>query len=258
MSLLIQLENGIKTVSFNLPKKKNPVTIDMLIGLRTMLAESLADGTKVVILTGEGGNFSAGADLSGGAMDERFGNVTNYLRTYINPVVLAMRESPIPIIAKVQGVCVGVGFSLALACDMIFAEKTASFNQIFSKIGLATDGGGGFFMPRTLGYQKAFELVTQAAMISAEQGQQLGFVNQVFETATELEAHITQTSLNFSQAASVAIGLIKQNLNKGMNSTLAETMEQEAVNQGLCFQTEDFAEGVMAFLEKRKAVFKGK
>jgi 2-(1,2-epoxy-1,2-dihydrophenyl)acetyl-CoA isomerase len=173
-------------------------------------------------------------------------------------VVLAMRASKFPIVAKVQGVCVGVGFSLALACDMIFADKTASFSQIFSKIGLATDGGGGFFMPRLMGYHKAFELVTQASMITAQKGQELGFVNQVFDTAEELEAHTQQTALHFSQAASVAIGLIKQNLNLGLNSNLTETLAQEAVNQGLCFQTEDFAEGVMAFLEKRKAVFKGK
>ncbi len=258
MSLSIQTNQQIKTVAFNLPKKKNPVTIDMLVGLKQVLAESQTDGTRVLILTGEGGNFSAGADLSGGAMDERFGNVTQYLQTYINPVVLAMRNSNLPIIAKVQGVCVGIGFSLALACDMVFAEKTATFSQIFSKIGLATDGGGGFFMPRLMGYHKAFELVTQAAMLTATQGQELGFVNKVFDTAEELEAQTAQTALHFSQAASVAIGLIKQNLNKGLNSTLEETLAQEAVNQGLCFQTEDFAEGVMAFLEKRKAVFKGK
>jgi 2-(1,2-epoxy-1,2-dihydrophenyl)acetyl-CoA isomerase len=222
-----------------------------------MLETSKTDGTKVIILSGEGGNFSAGADLSMGAADPRFSDVTSYLRQYINPVILGMRQSTIPIIAKVQGVCVGVGCSLALACDIIVTDKTAVFSQIFAKIGLATDGGGGFFMPKAVGYHKAFELVSTAAMIPAQEGLRLGLVNQVFEDETALNNYLSQTSQYYSEAPSIAIGLIKQNLNVGLNKHLAETLEQEAINQGTCFQTNDFMEGVMSFLEKRKAEFKG-
>jgi 2-(1,2-epoxy-1,2-dihydrophenyl)acetyl-CoA isomerase len=255
--LLINTENGIKNVSFNLPKKKNPITIDMLVELRQILATSQTDGTKVIILRGEGANFSAGADLSAGTSDPRFADVTTYLREYINPVILAMRNSPLPIIAQVQGVCVGVGCSLAFACDLIFAEKTAMFSQIFAKIGLATDGGGGFFMPRAIGYHKAFELISTATKISAEQALQLGLVNHVFEDENTLLIHIQETTAYFSAAPSIAIAKIKENLNTGINQTLAETLEKEAVNQGVCFQTKDFIEGVMSFLEKRPAVFRG-
>lgn len=255
--LLINLENGIKNVSFNLPKKKNPVTIDMLEGLQKMLADSKTDGTKVIVLSGEGGNFSAGADLSAGTSDPRFADVTTYLQKYVNPLVLGMRNSPIPIIAKVQGVCVGVGCSLALACDMILADKTAMFSQIFAKIGLATDGGGGFFMPKAIGYHKAFELITSAAKISAEEALKLGLVNHVFEDEASLLNHLSATTAYFNAAPSVAIAKIKENLNTGLNHTLAETLEKEAVNQGVCFQTKDFFEGVMSFIEKRPAVFKG-
>jgi 2-(1,2-epoxy-1,2-dihydrophenyl)acetyl-CoA isomerase len=256
--LLISLENGIKNVSFNLPKKKNPITIDILESMLQMLEDSKTDGTKVVVLRGEGGNFSAGADLSGGVSDPRFADVTTYLRTYINPITLAMRASAFPILAQVQGVCVGVGCSFVLACDMIYADKTAIFSQIFAKVGLATDGGGAFFMSKAVGYHKAFELVSTAAMIPATDALRLGLVNQVLEDEVALQAQIDQMTTYFANAPSVAIAKIKQNLHTSSQSSLAETLEQEAINQGICFQTADFMEGVMAFIEKRKATFQGK
>lgn len=256
--LLISLENGIKNVSFNLPKKKNPITIDILEAMLQMLEDTKTDGTKVIVLSGEGNNFSSGADLSGGVSDPRFADVTTYLRTYINKIVLAMRASSVPIIAKVQGVCVGVGCSFVLACDMIFADKTAVFSQIFAKVGLATDGGGGFFMTKAVGYHKAFELVSAAAMIPASDALQLNLINKMFETEAELQNYIQQTTEYFASAPSVAIAKIKENLNTGLNHTLAETLEKEAISQGVCFQTADFMEGVMSFIEKRKPTFQGK
>lgn len=254
--LLVSREGFVKTLTFNLPEKKNPLTPEMLQKLRQALLESQTDGTRVIILTGAGEDFSAGADLSAGAEDPRNEDVTRYLRTAVNPVILMMRQTNIPIIAKVRGVCVGVGFNFALACDLIYAEEKALFSQIFIRIGLASDGGGAFFLPRLTGYHKAFELMVTGAMIKAEDALRMGIVNQIFvgdllDTAVQKMAH------QLASGPYVAIQQIKANLRAGMESSLAETLDNEAVNQYKCFQTHDFKEGVRAFLEKRKARFKG-
>jgi 2-(1,2-epoxy-1,2-dihydrophenyl)acetyl-CoA isomerase len=258
MNYIVSFENGIKTFSFNQPKKKNPVGIDAFEGLLACLAESQQDGTKVLVLKGEGGNFCAGADLTAGMADSRFADVANFLRNYANPTILGLRKAPFPVIAQVQGVCVGIGFSLALACDMVLADKTAVFSQIFAKIGLATDGGSGYLLPKTVGYHKAFEIATSASMILAEEAQKLGLVNHLFENQEELNTQVSQIAQYFVTAPSVAIAAIKENLNEGFIEHLAATLEKEAVNQGKCFQTQDFMEGVTAFFEKRKANFTGK
>ncbi|MCU0449553.1 MAG: enoyl-CoA hydratase-related protein [Bernardetiaceae bacterium] len=254
---LVSSQNAIKTFTFNIPAKVNPVTPGILAGLAQTLAQSRTDGTRVLILTGAGADFSAGADLSDGSTDPRTRGVTDYLRQHVNPVVLAMRESPFPIIAKVRGNCVGVGFNFALACDLIFAETNATFNQIFVRIGLAPDGGGTFFMPRLVGYQKAFELMATGAKISAEEGLEIGFVNHVFQDEG-LDAAVQKMAERLAAGPSVAIAQIKAGLQVGVAGTLAQALDTEAVNQAHCFATEDFKEGVSAFLEKRRAVFKGK
>ncbi|MCS7019281.1 MAG: enoyl-CoA hydratase-related protein [Cytophagales bacterium] len=254
--LLISQEGAVKTLTFNLPEKKNPITPEMLQGLHQALHTSETDGTRVIILTGAGEDFSAGADLSAGAADPRHANVTEYLRTAVNPVILKMRQTNIPILAKVRGVCVGVGFNFALACDLIYADEKAVFSQIFTRIGLASDGGGAFFLPRLTGYHKAFELMVTGAMIKAEDALRMGIVNQVF-TGDLLDTAVQKMAHQLANGPYVAIQKMKANLRVGMESTLEATLDAEAVNQYDCFQTHDFQEGVSAFLQKRKANFKG-
>jgi 2-(1,2-epoxy-1,2-dihydrophenyl)acetyl-CoA isomerase len=255
--LLVHLQGHIKTLTFNLEAKKNPISPAMLDALAAALAESQRDGTRVLVLTGAGGDFSAGADLS--AFGEGLANydVTGYLRQKANPVVLALRQTNLPVIAKVRGVCVGLAFNLALACDMVFANQEAKFSQIFVRIGLSSDGGGGYFMPRLVGYQKAFELMATGAMISAEEGAEIGFVNHVLADEA-LDATVQKMAERLANGPFVAIQQTKANLRAGVAGTLAETLDTEAVNQHANFQTEDFHEGVSAFLAKRKPNFKGK
>src|SRR5437667_4506978 len=177
--LLVSLEDGIKRITINRPERRNSVdgeTVQLLLGA---MRQSSGDGTRVVILTGAGESFCAGADLA--ATSERdIANfdVTKSLRENVNPTILAMRDLPVPIIARVHGHAVGVGSNYALACDMIVASEQALFGQVFVRVGLMPDGGSTFFLPRLVGYHKAFELMATGDIIGAQEAQQLGMVNR--------------------------------------------------------------------------------
>jgi 2-(1,2-epoxy-1,2-dihydrophenyl)acetyl-CoA isomerase len=168
-----------------------------------------------------------------------------------------MRTLPKPIVGRVHGHAVGVGCNFALACDLIFASEQARFSQIFIKIGLMPDGGGTYLLPRLVGYHKAFELMATGDVIGAEEAFALGLVNRVVPLA-ELDATVNSVAELLAQSPGIALARIKAGLNNGLDSDLASALEFEAVNQGDCFRSKDFVEGVTAFLQKRKAVFTGK
>ena len=253
--LLISIEDGIKRITINRPERRNSVDRETVQLLREAFKQSAEDDTRVVILTGAGDSFCAGADLAAtNASDIANYDVTRSLRENVNPTILAMRALPVPIIARVHGHAVGVGCNYALACDMIIASEAALFGQVFVKVGLMPDGGGTFFLPRVVGYYKAFELMATGDIISAQEAYQLGMVNKVVPLA-ELDATVDKLASRLAQAPRVAIEKIKAGLNNGMQSDIASALDFEAVNQDACFHSPDFIEGVTAFLEKRKAVF---
>ena len=226
--------------------------------LHDAIQRSAEDESKVVILTGTGDAFCAGADLQATSeRDIKSIDVTASLREHTNPTILAMRGLPKPIIARVHGHAVGVGCNYALASDILFASEQAKFGQVFVKIGLMPDGGSTFFLPRTVGYAKAFELMATGDIISAQDALAFGLVNRVvpFE---ELDTAVTAMAVRLARAAPIALRKIKEGLNHGLNSDLASALDFEAVNQDACFHSDDFMEGVKAFLEKRKASFQGK
>ena len=253
--LLVSLEDGIKRITINRPERRNSVDGETVQLLRDAVIQSAEDGTRVVILTGAGDSFCSGADLAAtSARDIANFDVTRSLRENVNPTILAMRALPVPIIARVHGHAAGVGSNYALACDLIVASEQALFGQVFVKVGLMPDGGGTFFLPRLVGYHKAFELMATGDIIGAPEALELGIINRVVPFA-ELDATVDKLAARLAQAPRAAIEKIKAGLNHGMEADLAGALDFEAVNQDACLHSPDFIEGVTAFLEKRKAVF---
>jgi 2-(1,2-epoxy-1,2-dihydrophenyl)acetyl-CoA isomerase len=253
--LLVTLNDGIKRITFNAPDRRNAVDRATSERLLEVVQETARDESKVVVLTGAGDAFCAGADLS----SSRPGgdDVTDFLRRVVNPTVLALREMPKPVIARVHGHAVGVGCNYALAADIRVASTEAKFGQVFSKIGLIPDGGSTYFLPRMIGYPKAFEWMVTGAIIDAQQAAEFGLVNCVVPLK-ELDAVVDEWCARLRSGAALAIAGIKRALSYGESHTLAEALDNEAITQQTCYQSHDFREGVAAFREKRKAVFQGR
>jgi len=256
--LLVTLEDGIKRITINRPERRNSVDHETIERLRDAVQHSEGDGTRVVILTGAGDSFCAGADLAAtSATDIADYDVTRAIRENVNPTIMAMRSLPVPVIARVHGHAVGVGHNYALACDMIIASEQALFGQVFVKIGLMPDGGSTYILQRLVGYHKAFELMATGEIIGAEEALRLGLVNRVVPFA-ELDATVDSIAQRLASAPQVALAKIKAGLNHSAQTDLASALDFEAVNQDACFHSQDFMEGVMAFVQKRKAVFGNK
>jgi len=253
--LLVSLEAGVKRVTFNNPARRNSVDFETMRRFTEAIKESFEDETRVIVITGAGDSFCAGADLQAGLSGAR--DVTTDLREVINPGVMAMRGLPKPVIARVHGHAAGIGCNYALAADIIVASDQAFFSQAFIKIGLMPDGGGTYFLPRLVGYNKAFELMALGDPVSAQQAFEMGMLNRVV-AASELDATVDAMADRLASAPAIALAKIKAGLANGLQSDLASALEFEAAGQGECFRSADFKEGVAAFLQKRKAVFTGK
>jgi 2-(1,2-epoxy-1,2-dihydrophenyl)acetyl-CoA isomerase len=253
--LIVTLDGAVKRITFNQPEKRNSVDAEMTEKLFDAVRESAADGTRVIILTGAGDAFCAGADLAARTEQEiAEHDVSAYLRDIVNPTILAMRALPVPVIARVHGHAVGIGCNFALAADMIIASEDALFSQIFVKIGLIPDGGGTFFLPALVGYQKAFELIALGDIFGAREAERLGIVNKVVPFA-ELDETVEKLAQRLIESPQIALEKIKAGLNQNLHSALAEALEFEAVHQNECFHSPDFIEGITAFMQKRKAVY---
>jgi 2-(1,2-epoxy-1,2-dihydrophenyl)acetyl-CoA isomerase len=253
--LIVTLENGIKRITINRPKRRNSVDTETMLLLLKAIEQSAGDGTRIVILTGAGESFCAGADLAATSeQDIASYDVTGAIRERVAPLILTMRALPVPIIARVHGHAVGIGCNYALACDLIVASEEAIFGQVFIRIGLMPDGGSTFFLPRLIGYHKAFELMATGDMISAQEALGLGIVNKVVPFA-ELDATVDNLAERLVQSPQLALAKIKAALNRDAQTELAAALEFEAINQDACYHSPDFLEGVTAFLQKRKAVF---
>src|SRR5713101_4318516 len=252
--LLVTLQNGIKRITFNAPERRNAVDRATSERLLEVLRETARDESKVVVLTGAGDAFCAGADLTAirpGELD-----VTEYLRRVVNPSIVALREMPKPVIARVHGHAVGIGCNYALAADIRIASTDAKFGQVFSKIGLIPDGGSTYFLPRMIGYPKAFEWMITGAIIDAQQAAEWGLVNAVV-SLKELDEVVDKWVAILRSGPGLAYAGIKRAVTYGESHTLAEALDFEAVTQQTCYVSDDFREGVAAFREKRKAAFRG-
>lgn len=259
-SILTQVQDGVARITLNRPEVLNSFDTPMALELQKALAEvARDDSARCVYLTGAGRAFSAGQDLGEAVAREGKGtlNFTEHLRRTYNPIVVALRALPKPVVCGVNGVAAGAGANIALACDIVIAASDASFIQAFINIGLVPDSGGTFFLPRLVGSAQATAMMMLGQKITAEQAVNLGLIYKMVPAGT-LEEGGYGIARQLSQQPTRALGLIKELMKGSVTNTLAEQLEREAHIQQEASETEDFAEGVRAFLEKRKACFWGK
>jgi 2-(1,2-epoxy-1,2-dihydrophenyl)acetyl-CoA isomerase len=257
--ILITREDGLATLTFNAPDRLNAVSRKMIAEIKTCWEELAADASvRAVLLTGAGRGFCAGADL---ADPDREASATAdsgaALDKFFNPVMRAMRALPKPIISAVNGVAAGVGMSFALASDIAIAGKSASFLQAFARIGLLPDGGSTWFLPRLVGEQRARALAMLAPKISAEQAKEWGLIWDVVDDGGLMKT-ATAVARGLADGPTLSLARIKEAMNRASGNQLSQQLDLERDFQRELGRSEDFREGVSAFLAKRKPAFKGK
>ncbi len=257
-SIELEIQNGIAKVTLNRPESFNSFNREMALRLQdTLDLCETNDEVRAIVLTGSGKAFCAGQDLKEVTSPELNPGFRKILEEHYNPIVKKIRSIEKPIIAAVNGVAAGAGANLALACDIVAASEAASFIQAFSKIGLIPDSAGTFFLPRLIGFQKASALMMLGDKINAKQAEELGMLYKVFPIDT-FEEEVLKLASRVAQMPTKALGLTKRLLNQSMVNNLDQQLVIESDLQIEAAESEDYAEGVKAFIEKRKPVFKGK
>lgn len=252
------IENGVAWLRLNRPEVFNSFNREMALLLQSELdAAERNDDVRAIVLTGNGRAFCAGQDLKEVTSPELNPGFKKILEEHYNPIIARIRSIEKPIIAAVNGVAAGAGANIALACDIVLTTEKASFIQAFSKIGLIPDSGGTFFLPRLIGFQKASALMMLGDKVSAQEAERLGMVFKVL-SEEEFSAEVQKTAQTLSKMPTKAIGMTKRLLNVSMTNDLNTQLEIEGKLQIEAAQSDDYAEGVAAFIEKREPNFKGK
>ena len=255
-----ELNETVATVTMNRPEALNALSLGLSKDLRLAFEKAIADKARCIVLTGEGRAFCSGGDLREmQAMWQKEGKIEAFLESpleALHKVILLIRETPIPFLAAVQGVCAGAGTNFALACDLVFAAENASFNEAFVRIGLSPDCGGSFFLPRAVGEKLAAEMFMTGETISAEKAFAIGMINRV-ATAENLMSEAMLMAKKLALAPTGSVGRIKQMLNASFSNDLKAQLALEHECQIESGKSNDFKEGVMAFFEKRAPNFTG-
>lgn len=247
--------DGVATLTLNRPESLNALSGAMVDELRAAVESLSGTGARCLLMTGEGRGFSSGADLaSGGGLPD---DVGASLENHFNPLIEAMFACPMPVIAAVNGPCAGAGMSLALACDIVIAGRSATFLQAFCNIGLVPDAGSTYFLPRLAGRARAAGLALLGERISAETACDWGLIWKVVDDAA-LAAEAAGIARKLAAGPTRGLALIRQALDRSWANDLAGQLGVERVAQREAGRTADFAEGVRAFLEKRPARFQGR
>lgn len=250
-----QRDGGVLTITLNRPEVLNAFDDAMHEGFRAALEEARDAEVRAVVLTGAGQGFSVGQDLN--AFKDEAGDVGERLRKTYNPSVLALRGLEKPVIASVNGAAAGAGLSLACACDLRLAASSAVFVPAFIGIGLVPDTGATYFVAHLLGYARAFEWLCSNRRLSAADAHAWGLVSEVVEDG-RLASRAAELAATLAALPTRAIGMTKHLLDRAALSSLDDQLELEAQFQSMAVQSEDFREGVAAFLEKRDARFSGR
>jgi 2-(1,2-epoxy-1,2-dihydrophenyl)acetyl-CoA isomerase len=247
-------------VTLNRPDAMNAWDKPLATGLREAVEAAAGDDdVRVVVLTGAGRAFSAGADLRAGfdLTPEGHPDVGTALRGRYHPIITGLRRMPKPVVAAVNGVAAGIGCSLALAADLVVARESAYFLLAFANIGLVPDGGSSFFVPERTGMARATEMAMLGERVSAAQALEWGLINRVVPDG-ELEAAVDELAARLAAGPTMAYAGIKEQLNAWSLARMEDQLELEAGIQVRQASSPDFAEGVQAFLEKRPARFQGR
>lgn len=253
----VRRNDGIVTITLNRPEKKNAVNAVMWNELLETFREVALDGaTRAMVITGAGGDFCSGADLSGGGAEDPDRHQLTTMR-HIGDVALALHRIPQPTIAKIRGVAVGAGLNMALGCDLVVASTNARFSEIFARRGLSIDFGGSWVLPRRVGLHRAKELALLADIIDAAEADRIGLVNRVVDDA-QLDAFVDDWATRLAAGPPLALAMTKRMLNNSAHVTLEQALDDEGAAQTVNFGTQDTAEAMAAFLGKRPPEFSGR
>jgi 2-(1,2-epoxy-1,2-dihydrophenyl)acetyl-CoA isomerase len=257
-SLLTSLSEGVYTITMNRPDVFNACNEELTLELQSAFGvASSNDAIRCVVLTGAGKAFCSGQDLKDAPSGGGKRSLQDSLERRYNPIIRAIRDLPKPVIAGINGVAAGAGLSLALACDMRIMSSAARLVEAFIGIALVPDSGATYFYPRMLGYAKAFEFATLNKPLSADDALQLGLVNHVFHPQAFKDS-LNAIAVQYAQGPTQSYGFVKKMLQRGMTVSLDEMLDMEVDYQQRAGNSEDYSEGVTAFIEKRKPKFSGK
>jgi len=254
-TITLDIAENIATIRMNRPDKYNALSSQM----RAELADAVRKGAaeaRVVVLTGNGKAFCSGQDLSDG------GNLANpdlerTLRDEYQPLIRAIVEAPVPVVAAVNGAAAGAGANIALSCDVVIAAESAYFMQAFSKIGLIPDAGGTYWLPRSIGAPKAMGAALFGEKISARDADAWGMIWEAVPDA-EFEERWKARATYLANGPTLAFGSIKETIRGSWSNDLDAQLDHEGKAQGACGGSRDFKEGVLAFLEKRIPSYQGR
>ena len=256
MELSITHSSGVCEIRLNRPEVFNSFNKKMALALQDAIDDcSLNDSVRCIVIIGEGKAFCAGQDLAE-VTDPNGPELASIVREHYNPIIIKIREIEKPVIAAVNGVAAGAGANIALACDLVVAKESASFIQAFSKIGLIPDSAGTFFLPRIIGAQKALALMMTGEKVPASDAEKMNMIYKAVPDE-EFEATVQKLSITLAKVPTKGLGLTKKAVNQSYSNSLHEQLEVEHRFQKEAGNTNDFQEGVSAFLEKRKPEFKG-
>jgi enoyl-CoA hydratase/carnithine racemase len=252
--LILEKKDGIYTIILNRPEKLNALTNDMKLSITQAITEAGHDNeVRVVVISGAGRGFCSGADV--GTLGETTTAQRLQNMQIVSDMILAIVNLPKPVVASVNGAAIGIGYSLALACDVIIASEKARFGGVWVRIGLHPDGGASYLLPRRIGVGKACELLFSGRIIDADEADRLGLVNRVVP-GDQLESTVREAAAAMAKGAPLATSLTKTSIYRGLTMDLAAVLELEARAASTLSNTEDSTEAMAAFREKREPIFK--
>lgn len=253
--ITVEHSKGLAIVSLNRPDKLNALTLEMRVELMDTFRDIQTDPQiRAVLFRAEGRAFCAGADISTMGKDDVWGDRARLYRAH--QMILSIFNCEKPVVAAVRGPAVGIGLSMALACDVVLLSETAKLGQVFRKVGLAPDGGAAFFLQNLIGRQRATDLAFSARLVPADEALSLGLASQV-HSDDALDTAALDYAADLAAGPTFALAGTKRLMRAAMQPSLESFLETEAIVQGQIIKSTDHAEGIDAFLSKRKPVFRG-